>query len=134
MNQELRASVRSVARSPRHLVLIAGCLALSLGANTAMFAVVDALFLRPPPLIRDPVHLVRVYFDRRVPNIGSLVTDLASFPAFTALRGDTSTFEQLAAYYPTIVSEGEGPSAERLRVNLVTSNFFQMVGARAAIG
>ncbi|HWH49978.1 MAG TPA: ABC transporter permease, partial [Gemmatimonadaceae bacterium] len=132
--RDIRAAGRSVARSPRHVALIAGCFALGLGANAAMFGVVDGLFIHPPPLVHDPAGIVRIYFERHLPTGDRRIMDVASFPSLQALSRNTTSFAGLAAYYPTVVSEGEGATARRLRVQLVSANYFELLGAHAVAG
>lgn len=134
VGRDFATAARSLRRAPRHVILVATCFALGLGANVAMFGVVDTLFLAPPPLVREPGQLLRVYFERHRPTGETRLLDLDSYPSYTALRANTSSFVDLAAFYPTIVSEGAGPSARQLRVQLVSANFFSMLGARPSVG
>jgi putative ABC transport system permease protein len=131
---DVRAVARSLARSPRHFVLTAGCLALGLGANAVMFGVIDALFLRPPSGVQSPERVLRVYFNRTVRTAGKIVTDLASFPLFTDIRRDAAGLRQAAAYYPTTVSEGRGSEATKLRTALVSADYFSLLGVRPQTG
>jgi putative ABC transport system permease protein len=134
IGRDFATAARSLRRAPRHVVLVATCFALGLGANVAMFGVVDTLFRAPPPLVRESGQLFRVYFERHLPTGESRLLDLESYPSYLALRANTSSFVDVAAFYPTIVSEGVGPSARQLRVQLVSANFFSMLGARPSVG
>jgi len=126
---DARAAARSLARSPRFLILASTCLALGLGANAVMFGVVDTLFLRPPAGVREPARVVRFYFYRTLRGPGLVITDLLSFPIFHDIEKNTSAFERVAAYYRTTISEGRGASASKLNASLVTAGYFDLVGA-----
>lgn len=131
---DVRAAGRSLLRSPRHVLLTAGCLALGLGVNAVMFGVMDALFLRPPAGVRDPSRVVRVYFNRS-PRPGTrIIEDRTSFPIFTDIRRDAGGLRQAAAYYPTTVSEGSGRDAMKLRASLVTGDYFSLLGVLPSTG
>jgi hypothetical protein len=131
---DARAAARSLARSPRFLILASTCLALGLGANAVMFGVVDTLFLRPPAGVREPARVVRFYFYRTLRGPGLVITDLLSFPIFHDIEKNTSAFERVAAYYRTTISEGRGASASKLNASLVTAGYFDLVGAIRSVG
>jgi predicted permease len=126
--------MRRLARNRRYFLGVTACLALGLGANATMFAVSDQLFFRPPAAVQDPGQLSRIYFRERVPVVGEITTDLASFPTFTDLRTGARSFEGVAAYHVTMVSEGRGNQATRLRVALVSSDYFHLLGVGASRG
>ena len=60
--QDLRYAIRALRRNPGFTVGVMVTLALGIGANTAMFSVVDRLLFRSPPLLRDPDQVHRIYF------------------------------------------------------------------------
>ncbi|MEJ7810227.1 MAG: ADOP family duplicated permease [Gemmatimonadaceae bacterium] len=131
---DLRSALRALVHAPRHVVLTVLCLALGLGANATMFGVADALFFRAPALVDDPRRVVRVYFGQRVPGAGDITTDLVSYPAYRDIRDGTRSFELVAAYRTTLVSEGYGGAAAKLRTSLVTSTYFRLLRAQPALG
>ncbi|HEY5060596.1 MAG TPA: ABC transporter permease, partial [Gemmatimonadaceae bacterium] len=131
---ELRAVVRSVRRSPRYFLLASACLALGIGVNAAMFAVVDALFLSPPIGVQNPQRVTRLYFNRHVPVGRIILTDLASFPTLSDLRDGAAGLRGVAGYDATVVSEGRGASATKLRAGLANESYFSVFGTRATIG
>src|SRR5438067_11120474 len=61
MLQDLKFALRRLAKSPGFTLGVVLTLALGIGANVAMFTVVDRLLFRPPPLLRDPSATHRVY-------------------------------------------------------------------------
>ncbi len=132
---DLSAAWHSLTRAPRYSLLTVGCLALGLGANATMFGVADALFFRAPALVRDPGRLVRPYFSYTTSNgQGKITTEVMAYLVFSDLRDGTTSFQGVAAYYVTIVSEGRGAAAARLRAALVTAEYFTLLGVRPAKG
>ena len=128
--QDLRFGVRMLLKNRGFATVAALTLALGIGANTAIFSVVDAVLLRPLPFY-SPERLVALgqteAADRE--NLSQF-----SFRNFADLRDRTKTFERLAAYYNTSVTlTGQG-EAVRLRGIVATADLFPLLGASAALG
>jgi predicted permease len=129
--QDLRYAGRGLRKQPGFALVAVVTLALGIGANTAIFSVVDAALLRGLPY-REPERLVHLWeakqnrdFDRRE----------ASFPDFLDWRADTKdVFEGVAGYRPRGLTLTGGDAPERLPSAAVTSDFFDVLGARAALG
>ena len=106
-------------------------LAVGIGANTAMFSLVDAILLRPLP-IEDPRQLVQV--NRRGPGGQGPVI---SYPTYQFLRDNQSSFSDLAGTgrvwrWSVTFTDAEGP--ERVAGELVTGNYFSVLGLRPSLG
>jgi putative ABC transport system permease protein len=127
--QDLRYGLRGLARSPGFTAAAVLTLALGIGANTAMFSLVDAVLLRPLPY-PEPERLVRV---RAVnPEKGQ---DANLNPLdFADYRRQARSFTDLAAMATPTFSLTGGGEPERVRGALVSSNFFRAFGARPALG
>ena len=138
--QDVRFSVRLLRRSPGFAVVAVACLALGIGANTAIFSVMDALMLRLLP-VEHPQQLVlfgegqaigvNEGFPRNSP-------DLFSQPFYRAIRAKNDVFSDVAAIesMPADVHaffEGSTQS-EPVKVRLVSENYFAMLGVHAAAG
>jgi putative ABC transport system permease protein len=126
--QDLRHSLRSLRRSPGFAVAAILTLALGLGANTAIFSVVNGVLLRPLPF-HDPNRLVVVWGDH--PTIGR---ETASLPDFLDWRAGASSFEGLAALALTNYTVGGRSEAELVRGAMTTADFFRTIGATPALG
>jgi putative ABC transport system permease protein len=113
LTQDLRFGWRSLRRAPGFAAAAILTLALGIGANTAIFSVVDALVLRPLPYMK-PEQLM---------SVGS-----GSAGEFLALRQRLRTFSQLAAFAPRQLSIDDGHEATRLIGAAVTTNLFRLLG------
>lgn len=128
--QDIRYGARQLARSPGFAIAAVLALGLGIGANTAMFSFVDGLLLRPPPHVVEPDRLVRIYTsDFSGPPYGS-----SSFPDFLDFRDRLADAADLAAFDPTSMTMDAGGEVERIRIEYATSNYFDLLGVRAAAG
>jgi len=127
---ELRHAVRLVRRSPGFAVGAVLTLALGIGAATAVFTVVNTLLLRPLPY-REPDRLVRITVDldgRQARDVGIAVPELFDL----AQRGDV--FEQVSGVFPINVNLSGTDEPERVEGQLVSVNYFALLGAHAQLG
>ena len=126
--QDVRYGLRMLAKNPGFTVVAVLTLALGIGANTALFSVVNGVLLNPLPY-PHPEELVRIH-ESKV----NFATGSISFPNFRDWRDSNRTFTRMA------VSRGTGMSltglgeAERLRIQLVSSDFFSILGVTPALG
>jgi putative ABC transport system permease protein len=123
VRRDVRFALRSLRRSPGFTVVAILCLALGIGANAAIFSVLDAVLLRPLPYA-EPDRLIRVYEMRG--DEGK--TGSVSVPNYLDWRAQNSGFQGLAAWREGNRNlEGEG-GAERVRSVEVTPNLFAILG------
>jgi putative ABC transport system permease protein len=129
MLQDLRFGLRMLLKHKGFTAVAVLTLALGIGANTAMFSVLNTYLFEALPYPQAE-RLVRVF--RTSPHSQSWPHSAANF---VAQREQNSVFEQLSAYNgisPNLVTEGE--SAERLQGFAVTADFFPILGVQAALG
>jgi putative ABC transport system permease protein len=127
---DVRYAIRSLI-SHRGFTLIAVItLALGIGANTAIFSVVNALLLRPLPFT-EPDRLVQVWemLSKLGRNSGQ-----ASYPNFADWREQNQVFEQLAAYTDRTFNLTGAGEPERIQGALVSPAFFPMLGIKPPLG
>ncbi|HEU4631413.1 MAG TPA: ABC transporter permease [Gemmatimonadaceae bacterium] len=128
--RDFRLGARSLARTPLFTALALLTFALGIGANTAVFSVVNAILLRPLPF-PEADRLVRVYEAMKsTPEQGWSV----SRPNLEDWRAQSRSFEQLAAYQSAGAVLGGDDAAERLSAALVTPNLFATLGVRPQLG
>ncbi|HET7453780.1 MAG TPA: ABC transporter permease, partial [Thermoanaerobaculia bacterium] len=123
-----RYAFRSLRKSPGFAAVAIATLALGIGANTAIFSVVDAVVLRPLPY-RDPQRLVMLW--ERRPKSDHVV---ASYPDFLDWRDRSRSFDGAAAYSGwTFNLTGNGPP-ERVDSAVVSAGFFDVLGVTPHLG
>lgn len=128
---DIRQAVRSQLKRPALSALVIVTLALGLGANAAIFQVIDALLIRPFT-IPDVDRIAMVA--ETGPNIGIDTQETVSPANFADWKRQTDTFEALAAYGWWDVNLSSTTDAERVPGFSVTANFFDVLGVRPAFG
>ncbi len=132
----LRVVLRGLGRTPLFVVIAVLSLALGIGANTAIFSLLDQLLLRTLP-VRNPYELVYLYHPG--PTQGSVSTDEAdqpsfSYPMFRDLQKQQTPFVGLAAARANLASLAYKNSASHGNIRLVSGNYFTLLGVRPVIG
>ncbi len=128
--KDLRYALRVLAKSPGFTAIVVLSLALGIGANTAIFSLVNAMLLRPMP-VDDPSRLVAI--GTTSPSWGNLV-DGISYPDLLDFRKQDIGLSDLmgSAGRPLSVTDGEKP--ELIWGEIVTGNFFSGLGIHPVLG
>jgi putative ABC transport system permease protein len=129
--QDLRYGVRMLMKRPGLTLIAALSLALGIGANTSIFSVVNALFLRQLP-VPEPGRLMFVFNGWRNSPWATV-----SYPNYVDYRDRNEVFSGLAAYGPITVSlngNEQSELADLVDGVIVAGNYFETLGARAALG
>src|SRR5438270_4647683 len=92
--QDLRYAIRASLKKPAFIAIVILALAIGIGANTAIFSVVNAILLRPLPY-KNPDRIIMVWMDN-----GKLAVDQDwhSYPNYADYRDQNSTFEEIGAF------------------------------------
>jgi predicted permease len=126
--QDVRYALRQLRKSPAFTLVAVLTLALGIGANTAIFSVVEGVLLRPLPY-RDSDQLVRVW---STSNRSS--RDVSSYPDFKDWADQNHSFQQMAAYRGQSFNLSGGDHPERIRGLLITSKFFELLDVKPILG
>jgi putative ABC transport system permease protein len=132
--QDLRYAVRVLRKQPSFAVTAVLTLALGIGANAAIFSLLNPLIFRPLP-VPDPERLCRIFSGRS----GANVYGRMSYPNYTDRRSGLQTFESVAASswpVPFSMSSGQLGSAptEVVWGAVVSGNYFSTLGVRTSLG
>jgi predicted permease len=126
--QDLRYGARMLLKNPGFTLVAALTLALGIGANTAIFGLVDAALFRPLPVVEAPDQLVAV--TRGAEEGGGI-----SYPDFKVLRERNETLSGLALYsFPWQISLGNGVQSEVVLCPMVSANYFDVLRIKPALG
>jgi predicted permease len=134
LGQDVRHVGRAIRHSPGFSAMVVITLALAIGANAAMFGIIDRLLLRGPAFVVDPDRVVRVYVTEKDGNLGEQTGSVVGFVTYDHLRTAAHDFQDLAVYSRAEVTVGRGLDAQRIQVGRVSWNFFPMLGVRPLIG
>jgi putative ABC transport system permease protein len=128
VRQDLRYALRTLRKSPGFTAVAIVTLAAGIGANTAIFSVIDAVLLRPLPY-PQPSHLVRIW---EVDAKGAL--DNISDANFADLQQQNHSLQSMVEYgaYPVSVSGGTEPT--RVTGAVVSEEFFRTIGVEPLLG
>src|SRR5450759_263999 len=130
--RDLSYSLRSLARSPGFTAVVIAVLALGIGANTAIFTVIDSVLLRPLPF-HDPGRLVKIW--GRFTGIG--IPDdrnWISAPEFKDFERLNRSFSHIAAMYGASFNLSAGAKPERVDGAAVSTSLFPMPGVKPELG
>ena len=128
--RDLRYGFRRVIASPAFTATAILTLALGIGANVAIFTVVNAVLIRPLPF-PDPDRLVRIAADARATNGRNI--GIAQ-PELDDLRDRAGIFESVTALWPVSASFLGGERPERIEVLVTSASYFQLLGAAPQLG
>ena len=129
---DLRLAFRGLRRNPLFATVAILSLALGIGANTAIFTLLDQIVLRQLP-VKEPGALVMLYQDAS--NMGSNMGQrMHSYPLYQDLQQRAEPFSEVLARRATEVSFSVGDATERVDAEVVSGNYFSMLGVGAARG
>src|SRR4051812_40413478 len=130
--QDLGYAVRTLLKAPAFTVVVILTLALGIGANTAIFSLTDQVLLRMLP-VKSPDRLVVLdgpgAFRGRTFNDGTF-----SYPMYRDIRDRNTVFDGVIARFPAALTLLANGQAERVTGELVSGNYFDVLGVHARIG
>ena len=130
MWQDLRYAVRTLLKNPGFTLVVLITLGLGIGANSAIFSIVNAVLLRPLPY-KDPSRLVMIW--NKYPKMGLLQAGVSA-PDYLDRRNLAHTFESVAAYSDANLNLTGGDEPERIKAIRVTASFFGVLGVLPEMG
>src|SRR5579862_4988188 len=128
--QDVRYTLRVLRKSPGFVAVAVLSLALGIGANSAIFTLINAVFLKPLP-VKEPSRLVALYtYDAKNPGLNP-----TSHPNFEDYRDKLNVFSGMAAYqFVAINVSGGAGDPEQVAGEIVSGNYFSMLGVEPVLG
>ncbi|HEV8599724.1 MAG TPA: ABC transporter permease [Gemmatimonadales bacterium] len=131
--KDVRYALRGLRRSPGFTATVVLTLGLGIGANAAMFSVIDRLMFRPYPMLRDPARVHRVYLQWNERERTRIVPAY-EYARYLDLARGTRSFSQYAGFAEAVLAVGSGALARERQVATVSATFFDFFDVRPALG
>lgn len=133
--QDVRYALRGLRKSPGFAIIAVLTLALGIGANTAIFTVVNAVFFHPIP-VQDPKNLVEIFTvdQRRFLGLGNNNNFPNSWPNAQDIQKRAQSFSGITIYTFSPVSMTVNGQPDQYVAQLTSGNFFDVLGVQAAMG
>src|SRR5918992_979926 len=129
---ELKLAIRGLFRSPLFSIVAILSLSLGIGANAAIFTLIDQILLRKLP-VKNPEELVMLY--QQGPHAGSnMGSRMHSYPIYQEYQKRAEPLSEVLARRLISTSVSVDNQTERLDAEMVTGNFFTMLGVKPAVG
>ena len=132
LSQDIQYAFRMLLKSPGFTSIAILSLALGIGANTAIFSLLDQLLLRSLP-VKDPSRIVQLH--ARGPHYGSnWGMQMMSYPMYRDFRDKADVFDGVICRRSFSVDLGHSGRVDRAIAEIVTGNYFAVLGVQAALG
>ncbi len=132
MLHDIRFALRSLRKNLGFTTIVVLTLGLGIGANASIFSLLDQVLLRRLP-VREPQQLVLL--DGPGPFQGRTMNEMTfSYPMYRDFRDRTDVFSGVIGRFPVSLTLGWNGQSERISGNLVTGNYFEVLGVSPAIG
>src|SRR6266542_3423880 len=125
---DLRFGMRMLLKSPGFTAVAALSLVLGIGANTAIFSLIDKVMIKKAP-VEEPDRLVVVSVDS-----GRGLGTVFTYPDFADYRAQNEVFEGLVCYAQRALTLNDGGQAERIQGTIVSGNYFTALRVQPALG
>ena len=134
LTQDMRYSWRGLRTRPGFALAVVSTLALGIGANAAMFGIVDRVLFRAPAYLADMDRTHRVFLHSRRPDNSAVAERFHSYRRYLDLRENTRSFDRVALFGSRQIAVGTGVEAREMRVAVVSASLFDFFDARPVIG
>jgi predicted permease len=133
LTQDLRYAIRGLRAKPGFTLAVITTLALGIGANAAIFSIVDRLLFRPPPLLAHPALTHRVYLNS-IFRGKDVHRSYVQYATYVDLSKWTTSFVHTAEVRESKLAVGVGDEAREMNVSITSASFFSFFRAPPALG
>jgi predicted permease len=133
LRHDLKYAIRGLRTKPGFAIAVIATLGLGIGANAAMFGIVDRLLFRPPALMKDPATAHRVYVVQTFRG-KERTSNPSQYARYLDIKTLTHSFSEVAGYTQRDLAVGVGDAAREMRIGVVSANFFRFFDAPPVIG
>ena len=127
---DFRYALRRLLRAPGFAIVAIITLALGIGANTAIFSLINALLLKPLPGVIEPDRVVTLFTS----DFSSSLYSASSYPDYEDFRAQDGVFSDVIALTTSPINIARADQVERVMAEIVTANYFSMLGLKARAG
>ena len=131
--QDVRYAARGLRSKPGFTLAVIATLALGIGANSAMFSIVDRLLFRPPPMLQDAARTHRVYVATTYRG-REMTSNGVQYARYLDFKKFTKSFSHMAEFTTRDFAIGVGTEAREMTVGVVSADFFRFFDAPPAVG
>jgi len=132
LKQDISYAIRGLRAKPGFAFAVIATIGLGIGANAAMFGIVDRLLFRPPALMKDPATMHRIYLFTTYR--GKERAGGGQFARYRDIETLTHSFSTVAGYSPRDLAVGVGDDAREMHVGVVSATFFRLFDAPPVLG
>lgn len=133
LRQDIKYAVRGIRSRPAFTLAVVATLGLGLGANSAMFGIVDGLLFRPPALMKDPATAHRLYAYQTYRG-KERAAGGGQFARYQDFARWTTTCSLIAGYTQRDLAVGVGDAAREMHIGVISANFFDFFDIPPALG
>ncbi len=131
--QDLRYAVRGIRQKPGFAAAVVVTLGLGIGANAAMFRIVDRLLFRPPAYLASPNLAGRIYFEQTFRDKRAANT-YTGYRRYLDLRENTTSFDAMAPFTVNSLAVGEGTDTHEMNLGVTGADFWKLFDVRPVRG
>jgi predicted permease len=132
--RDLRFAIRTLVKQPAFTLVAVASLALGIGANTAIFTVVNAVFLHPLA-IEEPARVVELFtLDTKTVQVGNFNLTPSSLQNYEDYRDHNAVFSGLAGFFDTGLQWTKPNDTEGLPGTMASGNYFEVLGVKPFLG
>src|SRR5687768_11560037 len=134
LRRDIGYALRQLRASPGFTAAVVLTFGIGIGANAAMFGIIDRLLLRGPAHVREPERVARFYYSVDEPGRGTSTNSALGYVAYRALKDRVRSLDGIAAYSMGDATLGRGAEAVEIREGHATAEFFPLLGVQPHLG